>query len=215
MNKNLTRLAAILWIVQIFSYAIGFNAFTQPLLEGDALGNIADNRSTYVTGTLMQFIAGPCFLAYTVILLPYFKKVNLWLSNWYFGFRIVEFAVINIIVVLLLILLSLSAQYGDDASGVQAIRETLTWGLEWSNTILILGFAFNCIAFSFLMSWSKIVPSWITVGWFVVTAIALFGQVAKLYGTDFEDAVILPIVVWELVTAIWLFIKGVNTSHLE
>lgn len=31
---------------------------------------------------------------------------------------------------------------------------------------------------------------------------------------DFKDMVILPIVVWELITALWLIVKGVDTTIL-
>lgn len=215
-NNSLIKLAAILWVLQIFSYAIGYNAFLRPLFEGDILANIHPAKSSYVTGMLMEFLAGPCFLAYTVILLPYFKKVSEPLANWYFGFRIIEFAVVIFSTICLLTLMSLSEQYVQDPTSVlQAVGEGFYLAIEWSMAVLIFTFAVNSFALAWLFLQSKIIPSWLAILLFVVAGVALFGQVSKFYGTDYLDAVILPIVVWELITALWLIIKGVDTSHLE
>ncbi len=212
-NKNLIRLAAILWILQILAFAIGYNAFLKPLLAGD-LAAIAANKPSFITGMLLEFLAGPCFLAYTVILLPYFKKVNQPLSDWYFGFRIVEFAIICMSTILLLSLVSLSEQYGSDPSA-KVVGDTLVWGIDWSMSLLIFVFGVNSFALAWLLYQSNIIPRWLSSLLFVVAAIALFGQVARYYGTDFKDAVILPIVVWELITALWLIVKGVDTSYIN
>lgn len=209
MNQTkLFRIAGILLLFQVISFAVGFNAFLRPLWEGDFLANIGNNRSSYITGMLLEFIAAPCFIAYTAIFLPYFKKLNKPVAYWYFGLRVVEFAIVIISTVCLLSLYSLSEKYGADPASAHAVGDALYWARDWSMVLLLFVFAINSFGFAYFLYATKLIPRVLTYLLLLAATILFVGQIAKFYGTDLKDAVILPIVIWEMITAIWLIVKG-------
>ena len=78
-------------------------------------------------------------------------------------------------------------------------------GLMWSLSALIL---------NVLLYQSKLVPRWLSVWGLAGAALSLANYLPQFFGIDSIEILFLPIAVQEMVFAIWLIVKGLNSSAI-
>jgi hypothetical protein len=92
------------------------------------------------------------------------------------------------------------------------------WNM-WGWVFYVLVFAIGALIFYTALYQSKLVPRWISGwGWIAAILIMLSALMAMLEVNLPETIfglLVLPIAVQEMVMALWLIIKGFNTSALD
>ena len=124
---NSTRKTAIivgvLFLTSFVSLFIGDATIESILDEPDQLINVSENRTQLIIEMLIAFFLASTIVGIAVMMFPILKKHNEPIALGYVGFRIAEFVIIIVYLIIPLLLITLSQEYvkaGDpDASYFQ------------------------------------------------------------------------------------------------
>ena len=157
------------------------------------------NPEAKILGMFLEVISGLAVITIAVLMYPLFKPYNKKASFWYIVFRSIEG---GLLVVTGILFLSHNTRLLEIHSGIHAAHVYI--------------FAIAALIFYYLLYQSKLIPRWISV-WGVIAAILLIlVNLLEVTGIISELMILkLPIVLNELVLAIWLIVKGFNPSALD
>jgi len=155
-------------------------------------------------------------------LYPILKKYNEGLAIGAVGFRIIEGMGDIVAAIGVIALLALSQEFlkagAPDASYFQTAGVVINAGIDWlSHGALLLCWVIGaCIYYSLFYQY-RLVPRWLSVWGLVGIALVTIGGVLVMlhvipgFGTV-QMVLNLPIFPQEMVLAVWLIVKGVNSS---
>jgi len=154
------------------------------------------NPEAKVLGMLLEAISGLAVITIAVLMFPLFKPYNKKTSFWYLVFRSIEG---GFLVVTGILFLSHNTLLLEIYNGIHAGHGYI--------------FAIAALIFYYLLYQSKLIPRWISV-WGAIAAILLIvANLLEVTGiTSGLMILYLPIILNELVLAIWLMVKGFNPS---
>ena len=157
------------------------------------------NSEAKILGMVLEVISGLAVIIIAVLMFPLFKPYNKNLSFWYIFSRIIEG---GLLVVTGFLFLSHNTSLLNIYYGIHAGHGYI--------------FAIAALIFYYLLYQSKLIPRWISV-WGVIAAILLIiVNLLEVTGIISELIILkLPIVLNELVLAIWLLVKGFNPSAIN
>ena len=156
------------------------------------------NPEAKTLGMVLEVISGLAVIAIAVIMFPIFKSYNKKGSYWYIISRVIEGA---LLIITGFLYLSHTSQALEYHSGIHAAHGYI--------------FAIAALIFYYLLYQSKLVPRWLSV-WGMIGAI-LVVAVSLLEATGLISEMLilrLPIVLNELVLAIWLIVRGFSKSEI-
>ena len=120
-----------------------------------------------------------------------------------------------------LLLLTLGQEYveAQDASGFQPLGDLVHAVREWTDALgPALVFSLSALILYSLLYQSRLVPAWLSVWGLVGAVLLLVAGVLALFGETSTSATSIaltaPIGINEMVLAVWLIVKGFNTSAL-
>jgi len=170
-------------------------------------------------GMLVQSIWALTCVGIPVMLFPILKKHNETLALGFFSLRLIEGVFVFLAIVCQLSLLTLSKEFVTgalDASYYLAsgtlLHAARDWAL-WVGPAII--FALSALILNYALYRSKFVPRWLS-GWGLVGALVYIpAELLAFFGFDQSILVLaLPIAVQEMALAIWLIVKGFNSSAI-
>ena len=143
---------------------------------------------------LLEVISGAAVVAVAALMLPVLKPHNSILSIGYFIFKTIEGVVMMVAGILLFALV------------INMETHTLIYGVH----DYIFGIAF--LILSYLLYQSKLVPRFISLWGLIASILYLLASLLDILGITpgFQSLSLLPIVLNEILLAIWLIIKGFN-----
>jgi hypothetical protein len=151
-----------------------------------------------IIGMFLEAISGLAVISIAVLMFPLFKPYNEKVSLLYIVLRSIEGGLMIITGVLLL----------SDSTLLLEIYDGIWLGHGYI-------FAVAALVFYYLLYQSKLVPRWISV-WGVIAAILLIlvnlGEVTGIIPASM--ILYLPVILNEIVLAIWLIVKGFNPSAI-
>ena len=158
----------------------------------------SDNPDAKVLGMFLEVISGLAVIAIAILMFPLFKPYNKTASLWYLVFRGIEGGLMIIAGILFL----------SHSPLLLEIRDGIYVGHAYI-------FAVAALIFYFLLYQSNLVPRWLSV-WGVIAAILLIVvNLLEVMGLIPGLMILyLPIILNELVLAIWLMVKGFNPSAI-
>lgn len=223
MNTNRTNAAVVgvLFIIGTVSGLLMF-PFIAILSTPDHLTTIATNESQMIIATLLKFIMGVACAGIGLALYPILKKYNEGLAIGAAGFRIIE-GVVDVVGALgYVALLALSQEFvkaGAPASSYfQTADVLINVGKDWlTNVAMLLTWCIGALMYYSVFYQFRLVPRWITVWGLVgitltiIYSFLLMFHLIPTFGT-IQAILTLPILVQEMVLAVWLIAKGVNSS---
>ena len=224
-NRKNARWAGVFYIIATVApistfFFIGFlggGVAGEPIPE--YLGDVSANESQVIIGMLIEWIYALAVVGIIATLLPILKKHNEALALGFFCLRFIEAICIIVGSIGLLTLLTLSQEFVEagapGASNFQTVGTVVLairdWafligsGLVWSLSALIL----NYIRYQ-----SKIIPRWLS-GWGLVGATLSFAvYLLQFFSINLGEILFLPIALQEMVFALWLIVKGFNSSAI-
>ena len=148
---------------------------------------------------------------------PILKKHNETLALGYAGARIVESVLFIVNVIFILTLLTLSQEFvkagAPDASYYLTLGTLLLAAGDWAFLFGFgLAFTLSALILNFLLYQSKLIPRWLS-GWGFVGAALLWAYyLLQFFGINQVEILFIPIAVQEMVFAVWLIVKGFNSS---
>lgn len=166
------------------------------LLAYSLLGS--GNPDAKVLGMFLEVISGLAVIGIAVLMYPLFRPYNKKASFWYIVFRGIEGGLMIIAGILFL----------SHSTLLLEIRDGIYVGHAYI-------FAVAALIFYYLLYQSKLIPRWISV-WGVIAAVLLIlVNLLEVMGIIPALMILyLPIILNELVLAIWLMAKGFNPSAI-
>lgn len=185
--------------------------------------NISASEPQWLIGTLLILLMGFPLSMIPVLLYPLFKKHNEVLVLGAILFRSVLEMVCYLFMALgQFLLLSVSQVHAATGAGVaQALGSLLISANNWSSLLLGLVFSIGGAMIYVLFYQTRLVPRWLS-GWGFIGAVlyfvahldGIFGAQQVLSFNSGLGILMAPLALQEMVFAVWMIVKGFNSSAL-
>ena len=220
--RNIARVVGMLFIIGTVA-GVGSFVGMGPLSASDYLVNVAANETKVRAGALLVLIMGIALAPVPVLLYPILKKYNESLALGYVVFRTFEVVTDLGISISWLMLLTLSKEFVQAGAPAGSYYQTLGTLLkaagEWMDPVLVIVFSISAVILNYVFYKSKLIPSWLSSWGFVGAVLHLAEGVFAFIGLPeisvFGVPVFLPIALQEMVYAVWLIVKGFDSSALD
>jgi len=221
-SRKIAIIAGVLFIIATVA-ALLSTVFTKSILDAtDYLNKISANENKIAIGAIFRFIAAAASAGIAISLYPILKKYNQGLALGAVGFRVIEGMLGIAVVICLLLLTTLSQQFVTagalDSSYFQNTGVLIKAVRDWMGNVAgLLAFGLGALMYYWIFFQTKLVPRWLS-GWgivgiilMIVTGIlVMFRAIGPMSTTQVILAI--PIGVQEMVLAVWLIVKGFNSS---
>ena len=197
------------------------------LLDGpDVLINVAANENQVIMVALLELVMAITVAGIAFMIYPILKKnseVKEGLARWYVGTRITEGGIFLVAILGLLSILALSREFvssgAPDATYFYTITNVL---LVVSDYAWMLGYTVFCLGalmLYYLLYQSKLIPRWLSVWGLIGAPLMLAAGLLPLLINEDPNSMLsmalnFPIALQEMVFAVWLIVKGFNTSAI-
>ena len=197
------------------------------LLDGpDVLINVAANENQVIMVALLELVMAITVAGIAFMIYPILKKnseVKEGLARWYVGTRITEGGIFLVAILSLLSILALSREFvssgAPDATYFYTITNVL---LVVSDYAWMLGYTVFCLGalmLYYLLYQSKLIPRWLSVWGLIGAPLMLAAGLLPLLINEDPNSMLsmalnFPIALQEMVFAVWLIVKGFNTSAI-
>ena len=227
-HRKSAIIVGVLFIFAIVMLFVG-RALYEPILDSPDYLDIAyPNRIVVIIGILLEFTGVPAVVLLSVFLFPILKRRNEALALGYVVFRLFEAAILSVAYISKLSLVNLSHDYlnrgGVDASYFQYLGSSIQSVNYWAGTgglIYLIVFALGSLMLYSVLYRSRLIPRFISACGFIAAIVLLTGSVliyvdmfTGIPGLGLELIFALPIAVAEMMLAIWLIVKGFNSSAI-
>jgi hypothetical protein len=222
-NRKNARIAGVLWIIGTVAGVLSL-PFLGLLDAPDYMIKITENQNQVLIGALLVIIMAFACSGIAIWLYPVLKKHNEALALWSVGFRLIEAVFFTVATLGLLSLLTLSHEYvkagAPDASYFQTLGTLLLAVHDWaSNVLALIAFCLGALIYYYIFYRSKLIPRWLS-GWGLIAILLhLAAGLLIMFGlmTPFSTiqlVLALPILLQEMVIAVWLIVKGFNPAAI-
>jgi hypothetical protein len=222
-NKKAARIVGALFIIATVA---GFTsaAFLAPTLEAsDDLAKVSANENQVLMGALFIFIMGAAGASIAIVMYPILSKHNKGIALGSVGFRIIEGALFMVGVIYLLLLVALSQEFAKagapDASYFQTSGVLMAGGLNFSLLMGGLAFSVGALLYYYLFYRSRLIPRWLSIWGLIGVILGLAAYLNQFFSASASasteiDIGHIPIFLQEMVFAVWLIVKGFNSSAI-
>ncbi len=220
-SRKTAIIVGVLYIIGTIAGALSL-VFVNPILSApDYLLQFSANKTQVITGALFVIIMGVALVMVPVMMFPILKKQNKALALGYVVFRALEAVTSIAIVIIWLVLITLSQEFvkagAPDASYFQTIGALLLEAENWISPISTIVFILGALMFYYLLYQTKLIPRFISV-WGLIAAtpylaaglLSMFGLISPMSTT--QIVMVVPLALQEMVLAVWLIVKGFNSS---
>jgi hypothetical protein len=190
-----------------------------PILDApDYLVDVSANEDRVMIGVLSFLILAVALAGISIVIYPILRKHNEALALGYVGARIVEGVLFVVATLAILTLLTLSQEFVEagapDVSYFQTLGDLLLAVRRYAyNVLWPITLGLGSLMFYYVLYQSKLIPRWLSV-WGLIGAPLFPAAPLSLFGSTISDVFVLPLVVNEMVLAVWLIVKGFNPSAI-
>ncbi len=224
-DKNTAIIVGVLFITATVTSILGYQVILGPILNSpDYLLNVSANENQFLMGVLIDSINSIAVVVIAVMLFPILKKYSVALALGYVGFRIIESVILIVGSISLLSLLTLSQEYvkaaAPDASYFQTLGNLLLAVNDWTYLLgPMIVFSLSALILNYLLYQSKLIPRFISVWGLIGATLLLKAGLLGMFGLSPFSIISLlltfPIFLNEMVLAVWLIVKGFNSSPID
>jgi len=218
-NRKTAIIVGALFITATVAYSLSVIFFDLFLVGSDYLTKAFENKSQVIIGAFLVLIDSVAVAGIGIVIYPILKKHNETLALGYVGARIVECLLFIVNAITILTLLTLSQEFlkagAPDASYYQTLGTVLLAAGDWAYLLgLGLAFALSALILNFVLYQSKLIPRWLS-GWGLIGAALVFANyLLQSFSINPVEILFYPIALQEMVFAIWLIVKGFNSSAI-
>ena len=223
-NRKTAIIVGVLFIIGTVAGILSA-VFTEPILsDPNYLTKVSENQNQIVTAGLFVLAMGLALAMVPFVIFPVLKKHNETLALGYVVFRGALETVSSIALVLSwLFLLILSREYvaagAPDASNFQALGAVFLKGADPINAMGGIVFGLGALMLYYVFYQSKLIPRWISVWGFIAILLSFSTNILILFhlqspSSTANTVMHLPILLQEMVMAVWLIVKGFNSSAI-
>lgn len=185
----------------------------------DYLANVVANESQVLIGLLVELIWTLAVVGIIVTLFPILRRENETLALGFSSLRFMEAISTMIHGILLLSLLTLSQEFVaaglPQSSHFQTAGSLILAAREWAFLIGSgLIWSLSALILNVLLYQSRLIPRWLSIWGLLGAALSLSTYLLQLFSIELTALMFLPIALQEMVFAVWLIVKGFNTSEV-
>ena len=206
--------------------AIVSGVFLLPILEtSDYLVQISTHTTDVMLGALFYFIMAALGACIVIPMYPILKKHSESMALGAVGFRLIEGAIFMVGVFLVMSLVPLSLGFVDAGtpanSPFQTLGEILVAGYTIDHAVVpgVFAFSVGALMYYTIFYQTKLVPRWLSIWGIIGVLLGIANGVIDLFGgvpiETISMLLDLPIFINEMVLAVWLIVKGFDTSVLS
>jgi hypothetical protein len=218
-NRTTSRIVGVLFIVASAT-AIAGGALLLPIDEPDFLTEVAARETQIVTGVVLELMLVAAVVAIAVLMYPILRRQDEAGALGYVGARTLEGGLLLAAAVSGLIVLSLSQEYvASGLEGVQALGDAILAVREWTYLLgSMVALGVGALILNGLLLRSRLVPAWMSVWGLAGGGLILVRGLVEAYGVEVsgvaQGLLAAPIALQEMVLAVWLIVRGFDTSRL-
>ena len=219
-NRKTAIIVGVLFLIATVIIIIG-GIFSLSIYEPDYLTAVSANENQVIFGALLEMIATAAIVGIPIAVFPILKKHNEGLALGYVGTRIFEGLAIFLNTIILLSILALSQEFVNtvtpDASYFQTSGALLLAVRDWLSVLVDFPFPIGALIFNYLLYQTKLTPRWLAVLGLIGGALWLATAPLRMFGFSPPSMEFLaaPIAVQEMILAVWLIVKGFNSSDIS
>lgn len=215
-DRKTAIIVGALFIIGTVSGALSVILAGSALSDPNYLIKFSEMQNQILMGSLCVLTMGLSLAMMSVMLFPILKKYNEALALGAVVFRGALEAVLYIaIVISWLILLTVSQEYVkagvSDASHFQALGSLVLRASDQIGSLLDIVFSLGALMIYYLFYQSKLIPRWLSVWGLVGAMLYLASGLFAMFSMDF-GILEAPLALQEMVLAVWLIVKGFNSS---
>ncbi|MFX0065352.1 MAG: DUF4386 domain-containing protein [Candidatus Hermodarchaeota archaeon] len=224
MNSDLktARIVGILFITATGA-AIVSGVFLLPILEApNYLANVSANETQVMLGALFYFIMAAAGASIAIPMYPILKKYNEAMALGAVAFRIIEGAIFMVGVICVLSLVTVSQEFvqagAPDGSYFQILGELLLAGYTISQAVVpgVFAFSLGALMYYYIFYQSELVPRWLSAWGLIAVILGILNGLYDMFGGIPNEMISmlldLPLFGQEMVLAVWLIVKGFDSS---
>ncbi len=223
--KGSARAAGLLLIIGTAAGFISMGLMADVLGAPDYLTQMAANENMVLAGGFFMLVMGGACAGIAIAMYPVLRKYSESLALGAVAFRLIEGVGMIISVIGLVSLLAVSQGYVKagpaDAAYFQALGTTILAGYNWVvNVGFGLAWCTGALLYYYIFLRTRLVPLWLTAwGFLGITLSVTFCLLAMFnyVGTDspLQFLLSVPIMIQEMVLAVWLIFKGFDPAAVE
>ncbi len=189
----------------------------------DYLANISANETRWIIGMLFGFFMAVAIACIGPMMYPILKQHNESIAILYVGGRIMEGVLIIVGQISGLVLLTVSQEFvkagAPDASYFQTLGESLLAARDWGGQLMSIIFCLGAMMLYYLLYRSKLIPRWLAGFCFTGPTLTLVADFLGMFGlieslSTIDVLLEVPLFFSELGLALWLIVKGFNSSAI-
>jgi hypothetical protein len=215
-HKRTARIVGGLFIIATVLAIVG-GSLLLPLDESAYLTEAAAAEGQMVLGALLELAMAISVVGIAVMFFPVLKTQDEGLGLGYVGARILEAALLGAAAISSLVILTLGLDYG---SGAQGLGDLMLVVRDWTymlGSLVFLGVG-GLVLYTLLYR-SRLVPVWLSLWGLIAAALILGRGLVESFGVELtgvtQGVLAAPIAIQEMVLALWLIVKGFNSSRLD
>ncbi len=222
MNSNRLNvvIVGILFIMATVFGIIAASIYTPVLNSPDYLIQLSANQDQIIIGTILYFFMAMSCAGIGLALYPILKKYSEGLAIGAVGFRVIEGMIQVLGAISMISLLALSREFvkagAPTNSYFQVTGAVLKAGSDWmSNGAMLLPWCIAALMYYSIFYKARLIPRWISVWGLVGITLTLISSLLMMVNPAFgtlQTVANLPIMLQEMVFAVWLIVKGINPS---
>jgi hypothetical protein len=219
--------AGVLWIMATVFPVLSISSWSA--LDGGEgiLANAATHKSQLITWTLLNLVgaiaaAGVAFMLYPILQRVAETSVRKGLALWYVGTRVTESGAYLLAVLATWAFLPLSREFAaagaPDASRFQTSGTMLQTTQDLALALAQSVFAVGAAMLYYLLFEARLVPRWLSLWGLVAAPLFLIASLSLLWTGDpnstLANTFFAPLALQEMVLAVWLIVKGFDSTAL-
>jgi len=215
-NRKTAIIVGVLFITVLVSSLLS-GVFSGSIDDPDYLTAVSANENQVLIGVLFQLTLVASVVAIPIMMFPILKKHDESLALGYVVARIFEGFFDAVMAIGLLLLVTLSREFVNAVAPVASYFQTsgalLLALYDWSSVPENFPYGLGAMILNYLLYKSKLIPRWLS-GWGLVGGTLMLAMgVLRMFGHPWIF-LFFPILVNEMVLAVWLIVKGFNSSAI-
>ena len=218
--NSVRRKEIVAGILIIIGMIAGILSIVPSVESPDYLTEVAANQNQVLTGAFFQFMLLPIYIGFALLLYPIIRKYNKSLAIGFVGFRLIAgvFQLIGVIILPVFIFLSLEflKSTTPDVLHFQIFGDVLKLVRDLANHVgMMLATGLGNLILFYIFYKTKLVPQWLSSWGLIANILAILASFLILFSiieviSSYFIVLTIPLVLQEVVLAIWLIVKGFN-----
>jgi hypothetical protein len=220
-HRTAARVVGVLFILATVPFSLAVALLHPVLGTPDFLTAVSQNGLRVAAGALLELTNHIAVVAIAVVIYPVLKRFSERLAVGYLVARSMESVLFIIGTMHLLALLSVGHDFvaagAPPASHFHTLGGILLAGHDWDRAELaFMAFSVGALILNGLLFKARLVPRWLS-GWGLIGAVLILtARIVLLAGLELPSATVtildVPIMLQEMVFAVWLILKGFDSS---